>query len=121
MASAPIQPQRVLILDDQPSFAEMMALSLRTAGFIAEGFTSPRLALEKIADFDILITDYHMPEMTGLEVAKEAHARGWRGSLLLMSGRRQDLPEDALHPLFQSVMQKPFSTADLVTVLRDLT
>jgi two-component system, OmpR family, response regulator len=120
MASASIQPQRVLILDDQPNFAEIMAMSLRTGGFIAQGFTSPRLALEKIAEFDILVTDYHMPEMTGLEVAKEAYARGWRGSLLLMSGQRQALIEDDVHPLFRAAMQKPFSTADLMTVLREL-
>ncbi|HUB66288.1 MAG TPA: response regulator [Candidatus Methylacidiphilales bacterium] len=114
-------PRRILILDDQPFVAEAMAMSLRANGFAVRSFTSARQALENIENFDVLITDYHMPEMTGLEVAKEAHTQGWRGCLLLMSGHRQILADYKSHPLFQSVLLKPFPTAELVRILRELT
>jgi CheY-like chemotaxis protein len=84
----PEAPKCVLILNDQPLVAEAMAMFLRAGGYVTQSFTSAHEALEKIGDFDILITDYHLPEMTGMEVAKKAHAQGWRGSLLLRSGHR---------------------------------
>jgi CheY-like chemotaxis protein len=71
---------RILILDDNPALLQVLALSLRSAGFSVTVFGCPHEALEHIHEADVLVTDYHMPEMTGLEVARRAYAQGWRGS-----------------------------------------
>src|SRR5271154_5854507 len=76
---------RVVILDDQPGLADLLALSLREYGYSTVGFTRPADALAALKEADVLVTDYHMPEMTGLEVARQAYAKGWRGSLMIMS------------------------------------
>jgi len=112
--------KRVLILDDNRTLAEILAMSLNAMGFEATAYASPGEALRQIQNFDVLVSTYEMPEMTGLEVAKRAHALGWRGSLFLMSGRREKWTEVTEHPLLCSFLQKPFSGSELGTVLRTL-
>jgi CheY-like chemotaxis protein len=108
---------RILILDDQPGLAETLACSLRMHGHSVKAFTSPNDALASIHGMDVLVTDYHMPEMTGLEVARQAYDQGWRGSLLLMSGHRASIKEAVEHPLLRIILDKPFRTQELVDAL----
>jgi CheY-like chemotaxis protein len=108
---------RVVILDDQPGLADMLALSLRGNGYLAIGFTRPAEALAALQEADILVTDYHMPEMTGLEVARRAYAAGWRGSLFIMSGHAAAIREPMDHPLLQFLLHKPFPTSALIEAL----
>jgi CheY-like chemotaxis protein len=108
---------RILILDDQPGLAHLMALNLRARGYAAREFTSAREALLAIHECDVLVTDYHMPEMTGLEVARRAYAQGWRGSLLLMSAQVGTIREVIEHPLLHFILDKPFSAQTLIEAL----
>jgi CheY-like chemotaxis protein len=102
---------RILILDDQAGLADTLALNLRAAGHSAIGFTRPAEVLAALQEGDILITDYDMPEMTGLEVARRAYAQGWRGSLLLMSGHPAALGEATEHPLLRFISDQSPSTS----------
>jgi CheY-like chemotaxis protein len=111
---------RVLILDDQPQLAEMLATSVTRHGFSVLHFTSAREALEHIQETDVLISDYDMPEMTGLEVAQKAYAQGWRGPFLLMSSHLAALEEQVLPSFLNSILRKPFSPADLVREIEKL-
>ena len=104
---------RILILDDQPELAETLSANLRIYGHSATAFTSPKEALEMIREYEVLLSDYEMPEMTGLEVARRAYAQGWRGALLLMSGHPAAIGEAVEHPL----LHKPFSAQTLVQAL----
>ncbi len=108
---------QILILDDQPGFAEVLALDLRSRGYAVKAFTSPVEALQAIGESDVLIADYYMPEMTGLEVARRAYAQGWRGSLLLMSGHLKAIGETLEHPLLRLVLDKPVSAQKLMELL----
>jgi DNA-binding NtrC family response regulator len=60
--------------DDEVLVATVDAL-LSRAGFRVTTFTSPRAALlalrSTLLDVDIVVSDYNMPELTGLEVASE--------------------------------------------------
>jgi len=111
---------RVLILDDQPDLAQVLAMHLRMEGFSVSAYTCPHEALRNIHEIDILVTDYHMPGMTGLEVARQASAQGWKGSLFIMSGHPAMIKEEVTHPLLRMVLQKPFSARMLVDKLRNL-
>jgi DNA-binding NtrC family response regulator len=101
---------RILILDDQAGRADTLALNLRISGHLAIGFTRPSEVLVALQEGDILVTNYHMPEMTGLEVARRAYAQGWKGPLLLMSGHPATKAEATEHLLLHFILDKPFST-----------
>jgi CheY-like chemotaxis protein len=108
---------RILIVDDQPGLAETLALHLNLLGHTAKSLLRPSEALGVIHGYDVLVTDYHLPEMTGLELARRAYEQGWRGSLLLMSGHVAAIDEILEHPLLRIVLHKPFSTQSLVDSL----
>jgi DNA-binding response OmpR family regulator len=108
---------RIVILDDQPGLANTLALSLRHAGHTAHGFTDAIEALAAISEADVLLTDYHLTGLTGLDVARRAFEQGWRGSLLLMSGNPRRIAEPLEHPLLQLVMLKPFDTEELLEAI----
>jgi len=101
---------RVMILDDDTVLAQTLGVSLRSEGHFVLVFTFPQEALKHIHEADVLVTDYNMPEMTGLEVAKRAHEQGWRGSLFIGSGHVSVTSERIEHPLLRSILDKPFSS-----------
>ena len=108
---------RILIIDDDAALAQTLGVSLRSEGHFVLVFTSPHEALKHIDEVDILVTDYNLPGMTGLEVAKRAYEQGWRGSLFIMSGHFSAISERMEHPLLRRILDKPFSSNDLLEIL----
>ena len=72
------QPARVLIVDDHPNTAEMLARVIRKLDTPVEVLTasSGEDALQQLGDglADILITDFMMPGMSGLELIEKLEA-----------------------------------------------
>jgi PAS domain S-box-containing protein len=66
--------ERVLCVDDDPTMALMMEGLLRRSGYRVTAFEDPLEALAAArADpdaFDIVVTDYNMPDMNGMEFAE---------------------------------------------------
>jgi two-component system, NarL family, nitrate/nitrite response regulator NarL len=69
-----MEKHSVLLVDDHPILLEGMKNLIRDPFQVTEVATSGLAALEliKTTDFDLLITDYEMPGMTGLELVKAA-------------------------------------------------
>ena len=74
--AAPVQGRgkHVLYLDDEEAIIFLMQRLLQRKGYRVTGYTEPRKALEAVradpAQFDLAVTDYYMPGMSGLEVAQ---------------------------------------------------
>ena len=70
--------RHVLYLDDEEAIIFLMKRLLERQGFRVSGFTDPREALAAVranaGQFDLVVTDYNMPGMSGLEVAQELKA-----------------------------------------------
>jgi two-component system alkaline phosphatase synthesis response regulator PhoP len=64
--------QRVLIAEDSRVISDVMRLSLNRAGFVTEAALNGRLAWERLLSerFDLLITDFQMPEIEGDELCR---------------------------------------------------
>ncbi len=75
-AAAPVHGmgKRVLYLDDEEAIIFLMKRLLERKGYSVTGYTDPRKALEAVradpGEFDLAVTDYYMPGMSGLEVAQ---------------------------------------------------
>jgi CheY-like chemotaxis protein len=65
--------EHVLCVDDDPAMVLMVEGLLRRAGYRVTAFEQPAAALERVLDdpyaFDIVVTDFNMPEMNGMELA----------------------------------------------------
>jgi CheY-like chemotaxis protein len=66
--------KRILYIDDDESIVYLMERLLQRRGYRFCGYTDSQKALEAVradpAAFDLVITDYNMPGMSGLEVAR---------------------------------------------------
>ncbi|HEX7139480.1 MAG TPA: sigma-54 dependent transcriptional regulator [Vicinamibacterales bacterium] len=68
------RPPRILVVDDERSMRELLAIVLRREGYevlLAENGRSAIAALEK-EPVDLLISDIKMPDMSGVEVLRAA-------------------------------------------------
>ncbi len=67
--------QRILFLDDEAAIVSLGVRLLERRGYRASGFTSQHEALAMLrrdpSAFDLVLTDYNMPGMSGLDVASE--------------------------------------------------
>jgi PAS domain S-box-containing protein len=73
LVAPPGAGQHVLCVDDDPAMVLMVDGLLRRNGYKVTAYEDPAAALARVkADpraFDILVTDYNMPEMNGMELA----------------------------------------------------
>ncbi len=65
--------QKVLLVDDEQDFVEVLQERLETRGMSVQTSLTPQKALDKVKEenFDAIILDLQMPDMDGLTVLKE--------------------------------------------------
>ena len=68
--------KRVLAVDDSKTMRDMVAFTLRNAGFQVEEAEDGKAALGKLggAKFDLIITDLNMPNMDGISLIRNVRA-----------------------------------------------
>jgi PAS domain S-box-containing protein len=86
----PGQGEHVLCVDDDPAMVLMVDGLLRRAGYRVTTFEQPAAALARVvADpgaFDIVVSDYNMPEMNGMEFAAALARVAPRLPVIITSG-----------------------------------
>ena len=110
-------PKRILLVDDDVLIAMSSADMLSDLGHQVVEAHSGKEALALIdggATFDLLITDYSMPSMTGAELAKAVRDRVPGLPILLASGYA-DLPSGVEMDVAR--LAKPYSQDQLASVL----
>lgn len=60
-------PERFLLVDDDEAITDALAKVVRSMGFVAIVHTDPREAAKE-TDFDLVITDFMMPHLSGVEL-----------------------------------------------------
>jgi two-component system chemotaxis response regulator CheY len=112
---------RVLVIEGDANLGPLICEMLRRMGMRAlEHASDGREALEKAAahPFDIVICDWNLPDVTGIEVLERLHARAPR-TLVVMTSARHDLESvrRAKQGGAAAYLVKPFSEAQLRTKL----
>lgn len=91
---------RILVLDDEKDVAVATQRSLESLGYTVIACFQPSDALaffEKSPDaIDLLITDYAMPKMTGLEVASRIHTTRPDLPIILFTGYGENLSREII-------------------------
>ena len=123
---APAQPVSILIVDDNPVVAEMTAAMTESFCHARTAvFHSPHKALDAFraapGNWDIVITDFHMPGMTGHSLV--THLRALRPGLpaVILSGEVS--ADEGCQELEQPVqfVRKPFFIHELRAAMGELT
>ena len=82
--------ESVVVIDDEPAVAASMEAILSSLGYKAVAFTNSVEALEAIKrtprQFDVIVSDYYMPKITGVEIAKNLKKAGVDIPVILISG-----------------------------------
>lgn len=107
----------ILVVDDEFLIADVLAFALEDEGFAVVRASNGRKALDVLQrDRPVLvITDYMMPVMNGLELAEAIRRRADGAALpiILLSGAQAEIARQNGH-LFAAVFDKPFRVAEVV-------
>ncbi|HEY1328372.1 MAG TPA: GAF domain-containing protein [Casimicrobiaceae bacterium] len=117
-----LRDKRVLVVDDNATNRRVLALQASKWGMVCEATESPRQALAWLEDgraFDLAVLDMHMPEMDGVDLARNVRERRPALPLVLFSslGRREVGDDDAL---FAAYLAKPMRQSQLFDTLAGL-
>ena len=114
-------PTTVLIVEDEPDLAQVMALAIERAGFdvlTVDTGAAARATVSRSA-VDVVVMDRGLPDMDGLEATASLREDGFLGAVVVTSGHAG--PEhvaDCLGAGADDVLGKPFGLADLVDRVR---
>jgi CheY-like chemotaxis protein len=114
--------QHVLYLDDYPAMVFMVKAMLEAQGYRVSGFEDPALALEWLrahpGTCDLVVTDYNMPGVSGLELAAQIRQLQPALPLILASGYiTDDLLEGAAALGVEHVFDKPRGIEELCALV----
>jgi len=115
--SAPAFPlRRILVVDDEPFVCDAVKMMLAFDGHTVDVAGSAKEALAKMeeAQFDVVITDFAMPEMKGTELAVVIKERNPKQPVILITAYAEMLQSSG-NPLtgVDFVISKPFLLENL--------
>ncbi|NUP13536.1 MAG: response regulator [Polyangiaceae bacterium] len=110
--------KRVLVVEDDPDMAEVMLMTLESAGYITHAAANGKLALDAIAAQlpDLILLDMMMPVMDGWECAREVRGRFGRIPIVVVTAaeharaRAEEIDAD-------DVLSKPFDVQALLEIV----
>jgi DNA-binding NtrC family response regulator len=115
-------PRSVVIVDDEKSYVELMAQMIAdNLDCQVHPFTRPEDALNGLAAISagVIVTDYFMPQMDGVEFIKRASKIAPRAAFIMISGHNLEPIEHELARLKRLKMrlQKPFGWRPLTAAV----
>jgi two-component system KDP operon response regulator KdpE len=108
--------KRILVIDDESSIRQVLGIHLQRAGYevvIAE--TAAEGVELAGGDIDLVICDFQLPDMTGLEVIRSIRGKSEGMPIVIISGFLDDwLAEDVLASGAAELLRKPFQKESLL-------
>ncbi len=119
------QGQHVMYVDDDKALVFLVERALQRHGFQVTSFTQPTLALNALRarphDYDLMVTDYNMPDLNGIDVLRQAQAIRADLPVALTSGYvTQEIEQNALAAGAKALIYKPNDVGELVDTVRRL-
>lgn len=115
---------RVLVIEDEERLARLISRVLKEEGYAVESETNGRDALRRAlsGDFDLLVVDWMLPELSGVQIVRRLRAAEVETPALMLTAR--DQIEDKVEGLdagADDYLPKPFAFPELLARARALT
>ena len=118
-------PNKILIVDDEPFNLDLLEQELTDQGYVIERANDGAEALQKVPSFlpDLILLDYMMPKMNGIEVVKQLKQderyKGIPVSLLTAKASQEDKVR-GLDAGADDYVVKPFESFELLARVRSM-
>ena len=112
------KPRRILLVDDEQIVRKALQSFLANAGYAVEAVEAGEAALGRLEteSFDLVVTDNHMPGMTGVQLASIIKIRWPALPILMFTGFLPDEPV----PCLDRILHKPGDLRLLVPSIQEL-
>jgi len=117
--------RKVLVVDDEIHIVHVVAIKLRNNGFevIAADNGAEGLKLALAEKPDIIVTDYQMPVMTGIELVEQLRRNEDTKDtpVIMLTARSFAIPQQQQDDLrISGCLSKPFSPKELLGNIEDI-
>jgi PAS domain S-box-containing protein len=125
LGEVPGGEERILLVDDEDALVHLLTMILEGLGYTVSPFTSSAKALEAFRsapqDFDMVISDMTMPEMTGLQLAAEIGTIRENTPFVICTGYSDGLGPDTMEQFgVDCVLSKPVQRRELALAIRQI-
>jgi two-component system alkaline phosphatase synthesis response regulator PhoP len=115
----------ILVADDESHILHVVSLKLRNAGFriLTAQDGQEALELAQLEKPDLIITDYHMPQLSGLELCqrlKQDPATSCIPAIMLTARGYHLDPVDTEQSGILRMLSKPFSPRQLLATVNEV-
>jgi two-component system alkaline phosphatase synthesis response regulator PhoP len=117
--------RKILVVDDESHILHVVSLKLRNAGFTvvtgSDGQEGLDLAHSELPD--LIITDFQMPQLSGLELCRRLRQEPATSHIraIMLTARGYQLgPQDAEQSGIRRMLSKPFSPRHLLATVNEV-
>ena len=113
------KPKKILLVDDEPDVADLVAYHLKAKGYQVETVNSPTVSIGTARTFlpDLVILDIMMPDLNGIQVCRilRADPRLARVPIIFLTAKAEEADRiSGFETGCDDYVCKPFSTKELV-------
>jgi CheY-like chemotaxis protein len=115
-------PDRILVVEDDEGFADLLGLLLTKKGFDARVTYCGKDAIEAASSFfpDVILQDYMLPDINGIELLTRLKKAFPETNLIVMTAKgNEDVAVDSMKAGASDYLRKPFDIEKLLTTVEN--
>ena len=118
----PEPPVTIFVVDDEQMLLDLAAAVLQPLGFDVRTFSDPRKALKAFLDArpEVLVTDYAMDGMNGLELVRECRHVNPKQKIIMLSGTVDEHIYANLPQKPDRFLVKPYPVHEFIEAIREM-
>jgi CheY-like chemotaxis protein len=111
--------KRILIIDDADDLRYLTSMALSTAGYNIYSASDGAGGLDAMTKrrYDVVLVDYHMPRINGLQFIETCRSKWPNTPIILMSGDHRYYGHDNLFEGVFACIEKPFEFPHLIELI----